>query len=291
MVLLYHQPAHGIIEGIFFYPGFMGVDIFFFFSGLGLCYSINKNSISNFYKHRLIRIAPLYIVLGLLVSVYNNENTIWGYFCNITSLSYYGIGGRMFEWYLSSLFVFYLLFPFLYRFITRLYSSKVWQVLLPTLWAFILTLFTLCDIPWWFETAIGRVQIFVLGMLCYYNKMNFNVGLWVFSFALLPTLILYMQGLISTYILLYCLSPALIMGLSYLIPWLEKSRRLNRMFVFWGKKSLEIYVANCIVMKFMGHGFSGVEATAIYWIAITLVIPPICWLNNYISNQFVYRRS
>lgn len=291
MVVLYHQPAHGIIEGIYFYPGFMGVDIFFFFSGLGLCYSINKNSISNFYKHRLIRIAPLYILLGLFVSIYDKENNVWGYFCNITTLSYYGIGGRMFEWYLSSLFVFYLMFPILFHLLSRIYLNKVWEVLLPLLWASILTLFTIFNIPWWFETAIGRVPIFVLGMLCYYNKMNFKVGLWVFSVALLPSIILYMQGLINTYVLLYCLSPALIIALSYLIPWIEKSGRLNRMFTFLGKKSLEIYVANCIVMKFMGHSFSGVEATAIYWIAIALVTPPICWVNNYICKQFVYSRS
>lgn len=291
MVVLYHQPAHGIIEGIYFYPGFMGVDIFFFFSGLGLCYSINKNSISNFYKHRLIRIAPLYILLGLFVSIYDKENNVWGYFCNITTLSYYGIGGRMFEWYLSSLFLFYLFFPPLYQFLSRINICKAWWVVLFFLWAVILTLFTLFEIPWWFETAIGRIPIFILGVLCYYKKTNFKVGLWVFSIVLFPSIILYMQGLINTYVLLYCLSPALMICLSYLIPWIEESGRLNGMFTFLGKKSLEIYVANCIVMKFMGHGFSGVEATAIYWIAIALVTLPICWVNNYTSKLFVNNRS
>ena len=55
IILLYHQPMSGAIKGIYFYPGFSGVDIFLFFSGYGLCYSMNKNSLGEFYKRRFFR--------------------------------------------------------------------------------------------------------------------------------------------------------------------------------------------------------------------------------------------
>ena len=86
MVLFYHQPVDGVINNIYFYPGFLGVDIFMFFSGLGLCYSLKKNSVSVFYKHRMKRIIPLYVILGLIVSLYYyKSNSFWDYFCNISN--------------------------------------------------------------------------------------------------------------------------------------------------------------------------------------------------------------
>ena len=118
MVLLYHQPKCSAISGVWFYPGFLGVDVFLFFSGFGLCYSFNKNGIYTFYKRRFVRIAPLYILLGLLAGLKYYEKFTWfDYLCNITSLSYWGMGGFLFDWYLSALIVLYLLFPLLYKII------------------------------------------------------------------------------------------------------------------------------------------------------------------------------
>ena len=127
MILLYHQPDGGAIKGIYFYPGFMGVDIFLFFSGFGLCYSLNKKSIKEFYKRRFVRILPLYIVLGLFAGILHYQDySIWDYFCNISSLSYWGLGGNKFEWYLSSLFILYLAFPLIYWMISICWDRTVW---------------------------------------------------------------------------------------------------------------------------------------------------------------------
>lgn len=127
MILLYHQPDSGIIKGIYFYPGFTGVDIFLFFSGFGLCYSLNKNSLGEFYKRRFSRILPLYMLLGLIAGLMHyQEYTIWDYICNMTSLSYWGLGGNEFDWYLSSLIIFYLAFPILYWVISKSPNRAIW---------------------------------------------------------------------------------------------------------------------------------------------------------------------
>ena len=120
LILLYHQPDYSLIKGIYFYPGFVGVDVFLFFSGYGLCFSINKHSLIDFYKRRLERILPLYLLMAILCSLvlsFRGEKvyTIWDYFCNLTTLSYYGLGGDVFEWFLSALFLLYLIFPLLYQ--------------------------------------------------------------------------------------------------------------------------------------------------------------------------------
>lgn len=127
IILLYHQPDCGVLKGLYFYPGFSGVDIFLFFSGLGLCFSLHKYSVKEFYKRRFIRILPLYMFLGLVAGLLHyKEYSLWDYFCNITSLSYWGAGGNEFEWYLSSLFVLYLLFPVLYELINKKPIRSIW---------------------------------------------------------------------------------------------------------------------------------------------------------------------
>ena len=127
MILLYHQPMSGLIKGIYFYPGFSGVDIFLFFSGYGLCYSINKNGVGEFYKRRFFRILPLYMLLGLFVGLLHYQDySVMDYICNMTSLSYWGLGGNEFDWYLSSLIVFYLAFPALYWAISKMPNKTIW---------------------------------------------------------------------------------------------------------------------------------------------------------------------
>lgn len=113
MVLLYH------FKTSWFYPGFLGVDIFLFLSGFGLCRSYEQNSLSTFYKRRMTRILPLYIFMGIGVSLiyyvsYSKPLSLWDVFCNISSLNYWGLGGEVPEWYLSFLLILYLTFPIAY---------------------------------------------------------------------------------------------------------------------------------------------------------------------------------
>lgn len=107
-----------------FLYGYIGVDIFLFFSGLGLCFSYNKHSYQTFIKHRMIRIFPLYIIAAIIdtaVTSVQSETVFsaWDWFCNVTSLSYYYVGGFLRDWYLSSLILLYLSFPIAYRYVKK----------------------------------------------------------------------------------------------------------------------------------------------------------------------------
>lgn len=102
--------------------GWMGVDIFFFVSGFGLCASLSKNdSVSNFFKRRFFRIIPTWwIVLAAMAIV----GTLWSlkgfpmsasdYFYWFTGLGWWTANCN-FEWYIPTLLVFYLLSPLLAR--------------------------------------------------------------------------------------------------------------------------------------------------------------------------------
>ncbi len=126
MVMLYHQPPEGLISGIYFYLGFAGVDIFLLFSGFGLCYSFNKYNLLLFYKRRLVRVFPMLLLLGFFVSFNYTGYTVWDYICNMTTLYYYHLGGDIYEWYLASLLLFYLIFPLLYKCSSKILKRNQW---------------------------------------------------------------------------------------------------------------------------------------------------------------------
>ena len=121
LVLLYHMFVMDSTISLLkiFFAGYLGVDIFFILSGYGLCYSLNNNSISSFYKRRFKKILPLYWLMSLSVLAFysfsGKDITFRDCICNLFSLNYYKVGGFVYEWYLSALIIFYVLFPLLYR--------------------------------------------------------------------------------------------------------------------------------------------------------------------------------
>lgn len=94
--------------------GYVGVDIFLFLSGLGLSCSYEKNSITQFYKNRIKRIYPIYIISVLTTYLIFNSNwSNFDLFANIVTIGLYTKGGvYRYDWYLESLFTLYILFPF-----------------------------------------------------------------------------------------------------------------------------------------------------------------------------------
>lgn len=65
MVVLCHYNTGLSIQKLF-YPGFLGVDIFLFFSGYGLCRSYETHSMYDFYKRRFTRVLPMFLLLAIV---------------------------------------------------------------------------------------------------------------------------------------------------------------------------------------------------------------------------------
>jgi peptidoglycan/LPS O-acetylase OafA/YrhL len=254
LILLYHQPEEGLIKGVYFYPGFVGVDVFLFFSGYGLCFSYSKYSLYDYYKRRIKRILPLYLVLALfctlsLIYIEGKHYTLWDVFCNLTTLSYYGAGGDVFEWFLSSLFLIYLIFPVVFVLISKIPGRKEMGGGLLLLLISVLTIFSINNLPWHFETLIGRITIFILGFICYKDKLFFKWGLLCFSLMICPTIYLYLKGYVHTYTLIYVVAPVFIALVSYLLSYLPKESFLDKSLKYVGSYSLEIYVKrNCNIL-------------------------------------------
>ena len=100
----------------FLQTGTVGVDIFLFLSGVGLYYSYTNNRLSylEFEKKRLLRVLPLYCVIGgityFIYDIVIQHNSFWRLLSDFCFLSW-PLRGSTRYWYILAITVFYLLFP------------------------------------------------------------------------------------------------------------------------------------------------------------------------------------
>lgn len=170
-ILLYHSytwciPERNLYLSIF-KNGYIGVDIFIFLSGFGLCSSYTKNNLTTFYINRLKKIYPLYVLTGLLISLISNTKgsiltTIWDVFCNISTLSYWYFGGIYWNWYIPAIVLLYLLFPIIFYFTEKFnYIFFIFTNLI------IIIALSFFAIPWQYDCFVARIPIFILGIIIY----------------------------------------------------------------------------------------------------------------------------
>lgn len=244
LIILYHT---GYLP---FYGGFVGVDIFLFLSGYRLCFSIKKyERLRDFYKKRFLRILPLFFILALCRSAiyfYVGECSLFDLICNITTLSYYNIGGHVFDWFLCAIILFYAVFPFLHSLVKKAPSIML-------LISLIVSLVCLTqNLPWYYDTAIGRIPIFVLGIIFFHfglSTKQLQRSLSLFGGAAIGCFVLYKLFYVHTYVLVYMLAPFIFCVISLLLMWAIKCFPLiTRPLEYMGMYSLELYIGNNISM-------------------------------------------
>lgn len=288
MVVMYHLFCMCKVPPLnIFYPGFLGVDIFLFFSGFGLCYSYQKNSLQTFYKRRFKRILPLYIISALIISIIElidgRHLSFFDIICNLTSLSYWGVGGCFIDWYLSSLIVLYIAFPVMFKFTN---SGGV-----IALFVLVVITISVCFHPdWKYECLIGRIPIFCSGILCFNNKTAFNrVVLPLYCVGFILTLVLYKFHYVHTYLVFYMLAPIVLIAIVYVLEMVKSSRMRNVIDVL-GRRSLEIYTSNLLVLKLASRFETGPMIIIPYFILNIVIALIFCYCNDYIQNILCKRK-
>lgn len=238
--------------------GWSGVDMFFFLSAIGLCYSLNKNSdIKDFYKRRAYRILPTWMIVLLAVHLmglvcnhflpkvpFYIPDSILKCFTWYTGLGYWISDfvtgkGWYYEWYVPSLLIFYLFTPFLYK-------KKKW-ILIAILGSILAIGFLLnyCKILHHLHFFYLRIPIFVLGLL-YYRLMIFEdnkmFNKTIISSFVIGIGILLCNLLLNTYVpkehIALFLCPPFLIVISFLISY----KYIRNCLAFFGGISLELYL-------------------------------------------------
>lgn len=251
------KTGNSIWDALRFY-GWMGVDIFFFLSAIGLCFSLRKdNSTLAFFKRRAKRILPTWLLVLLAVHLV-------GLICNhyLPKLPFYvpdnllkcftwytGVGfwisdfttgkGWFYEWYIPSLLAFYLFTPYLNR---KRTTSLYLLILLFLIVGYLFGCYNILpNIHFFYK----RIPIFILGLLFFRLMINqdsraFNIFIVIsFFIGLIIIIMNTFLGVVipKEFIPLFLCPPGLII-LSYLFEF----KYIKDFFSFWGGISLEFYL-------------------------------------------------
>ena len=221
-----------------FLNGYLGVDAFFVLSTFGLCFSFEKNDITTFYKHRIKRLFPLYIIFLLLVYfIFRPTSSL----INIIAFQCSGLSvvkalHTDVEWYTPSIICVYLLFPLLYYCGKRMQHCNVWCHLLAANTVAIIGHFIAPYISFG-NNFVGRFPIIVSGIIIYFmykNSRGKDVLTYI-SMLLLETMIFTDSHFLSMLMLL--------------LIWLFKYisiRPFYRIISFFGEYSFELYLAQTL---------------------------------------------
>ena len=226
--------------------GFAGVDIFMLVSGLGLFYSLEKNShIIPFYRKRFLRIFPTYYFLGIFASILLYHDNAITYLFRYTTIGFW-TGGVYGEWYIPSIVFLYLLTPF----IKKLFDQRLFLIIIIICSLCLITSYIIVANNYIYKGEphfflLYRIPSFLFGMACaYWIKHNSsNTDYYCILFVGIPFFILLFPQHHEIYNFKY-------FSLLFLLPiftffFIVISRYchpINPIISIIGQASLEIYI-------------------------------------------------
>ena len=282
--------------------GNVGVDMFFFLSGMGLWFSWSKafdnpspvaQQLKRFYLRRFLRIYPTWILVAcaFYIPAYLNGK---GYSANITDLIGditinwdFWLHDELTFWYIPAQMMLYLFAPF-YMELIRRHPAYRWLSVAMIMW---------CIIVQWvvpIHQAVGHIEIFWSRIPIFFLGINIGENikrkdalegqsLWLIllmflmSFAACVYLEQVRHGRFPLFVERMLYIPMTISGLMLLSMLLRHAPAwANTTFRFLGTLSLEIYLVHVhFVLKYISPYHLGYWPNVILCIIITL---PIAWL-------------
>lgn len=149
-------------------------DAFLFLSGIGLYYSLTKNTLKEFYKKRLFRVYLPFIFVASIFFIWANifyESGIIGFFKDVFLITVFTKYGQQF-WFVATILICYLIYPIIFALMQKA-NGAVYIIMFVGL--IILGTVVLQNMPVGFENyeiCLTRIPIFVIG--CYYGKMSYE---------------------------------------------------------------------------------------------------------------------
>jgi len=280
--------------------GNIGVDMFLFLSGMGLWYSwVKQPSVKVFYRRRLLRIFPTWLVISSLYYLQRFNFETGDYLdllLDITINWGFWINDELTFWYMPAIMMLYLWAPFYMKLIQG-HPVFRWLPVLMICW---------CVIVQWvipIHQAVGHIEIFWSRVPIFFIGINFgelvrkNVciepsGRWFVWIAFLMTgaACIYLEQmrhgrfpLFAERMIYIPLTISLILLLNDLFR--KTPQWCNRTFVFLGGLSLEIYlIHNHFVMVYLMPYHLGYWPTALLTTVFTL---PLAWLLQQIIKRVI----
>lgn len=258
------------IVKIFSY-GNLGIDMFLFISGVGLCFSYKSNSNKRiFYKKRFKKIIILYLLISRPFWIWRDiilEHSFKMFFMDISMISFFTEGNRQL-WFIALIIILYIVFPYIYKVIYKdIVNGVSIQCKLILLIGVVLIIngliyFILQQLYSNIEIALTRIPAFIMG--CYYGSYiyeekiinkKFLMSTYIFIILVKGSLgFITNQDLkqILTRYLGVCIGIILCITVSIVLE-LIRCKKNNNFFDFFGSFTLELYMVHVLVRSFINY--------------------------------------
>lgn len=287
--------------------GNIGVDIFFFLSGIGLWFAWTKNpSLSHFYRRRFVRIYPAWLIIATLfyLSDYLGRQKFSSSIADLLGdvlINWdFWLHDELTFWYIPATLLLYVVAPF-YMMLLRRNRDYTWLTVLMMSW---------CVAVQWIlpiHNAVGHLEIFWSRVPIFFIGINVgdlvmrkrqlaesSVWLLLTTFAATFAACLYLEqvrhGQFPLFIERMLYIP-LTVSTCLLVPiLLEKTPQWLLKSITWvGTLSLEIYLIHCqFVMKRIETLHWGYWSTALLTLLCTL---PLAWLLHKITSLLTAKNN
>jgi len=286
--------------------GNIGVDIFFFLSGIGLWFAWIKNpSVGHFLRRRLIRIYPAWLIIATIFYLSDffgsrkYSSSVGDLLGDILINKDFWLHGELTFWYIPATMLLYFVAPF-YMMLLRRDRDYCWLAVLMMGWCVAVQWVSpIHDAVFHLEILWSRVPIFLIGIsvgdLVMRRRRLHCPAIWLLlaTFLLTFALCLYLEqarhGRFPLFIERMLYIP-LTVSMCLIVPFLlEKTPSWVLKGLAWvGGLSLETYLIHCqFVMKHVETLHLGYWFTALLTLVITL---PMAWLLHKVVEIIVGKR-
>lgn len=259
-------PGEGFIAR-FLHLGNISVDIFIFLSAVGLSFSIEKNSLKEFYKNRFLRLwVPFFIIC---VPYYMWRDSVTGitleriqcFLLDITALNFW-LKQKVPFWYVSLATAMYLFYPLLYKIYRK---NKNYLVLFGFFCVIAEIVLMENGIFTHAEKALSRIPIILIGIYISdiikenreitKKQLAYSAVIFVLSLILYLILDPIVYVMYKRFIYAFMTVPMLVL-IAYLMEKIKGFRIQNviyRFFCFFGGFSLELYLVHNAITRILKY--------------------------------------
>ncbi len=254
-------PVLGFIEGFIKQIGFFGVDIFFLLSGMGLIYAIEKHSLATYYKRRLLRVLPPYLIMAVVL-MFAQGWTLPQFLKNLFGITFFTENMYALLWFVPAITVLYLLFPLYYAIFKKAGNQILLTGGMLALWL-VISLLLKNHMRLDLFGFTNRIPVFLVGVLLGWllKEKTFKIPKWMWGVFLL----MFVFGLTTAYLTNYkgmyllvpvsnCCVPNFCMAISGAFLFTKGMDLLERygkillkVLSFFGAMSLEFYCVQELV--------------------------------------------
>lgn len=264
----------------------VGVEIFAFLSGMGLYFSMaSNNGIFFFYKKRLRRIVPTYIIVSSITLVINDVLCDKGGWLKVVKDELFIsliTNGMILYWFIGYIMLMYLVYPMFYKILNKEKRTKNYILLLAISFLIILVLKKLnSELYGNIFLVINRIPIFIVGS--YYGKKIYDnqsftfcdnvyitLGIVIFLFNTVISVISGKPlGLIPNTFLKLLIAIPFMLALSVALSKID-SEIVNNVLAWIGSISLELYMIH-VSLRLLFEDF-GIDTSNILVYSIMILI-------------------